>query len=44
MCYSGACDYENSFGECTVRFGGPFPEDAACVKAERESDASTDTE
>lgn len=44
MCYTGSCKYENHEGECCVkafnmRKGLPkehYPDDAACIKAERE--------
>ena len=34
MCYSGKCRYETWDGECKV--GHHFPEDALCVRTERE--------
>ena len=36
MCYTGTCPYESrAYGECTLGYGEPVPDDAECVIAER---------
>jgi len=40
MCYTGLCKYEITSGpdagDCTLPFSAEFPDDAACMQAERE--------
>lgn len=39
MCYTGQCPYEwtsgESVGGCKLKYGDPYPDDAACIMADK---------